>query len=98
MEAENFVESSKLKNTNEPDSFNKDVQIFYPLYPPFRGNLFQSKPRRPPKKIAKDDLEASSDIEDIKSQVDSSVKARKLLSKVRKSSYLLCIDEFPLIH
>ncbi|KAF7400313.1 hypothetical protein HZH66_005497 [Vespula vulgaris] len=73
--------SSKLKNTNEPDSFNKDVQIFYPLYPPFRGNLFQSKPRRPPKKIAKDDLEASSDIEDIKSQVDSSVKARKLLSK-----------------
>ncbi|KAF7403730.1 hypothetical protein HZH68_006524 [Vespula germanica] len=82
MEAENFVESSKLKNTNEPDSFNKDVQIFYPLYPPFRVNLFQSKPRKPPKKIAKDDLEASSDIEDIKSQVDSSVKARKLLSKI----------------
>ncbi|KAL2726484.1 hypothetical protein V1478_006762 [Vespula squamosa] len=74
---ENFVESSELKNTNELDSFNKDVQAFHPLFPPFR----QSKPKRPSKKIAKDDLEASSDIKDIKSQVDSSIKARKLLSK-----------------
>ncbi|KAK2585543.1 hypothetical protein KPH14_010185 [Odynerus spinipes] len=36
MQAKNTVESLTFKNTRQLDSFNKDIQTFKPLFPPFK--------------------------------------------------------------